>query len=412
MIPRSILLIVLGLLTVCGSCGRPPYRTAELPVGVAPTVRLKLGEYRGTARFSSQGPSLVECWRAGQLVDRFYGAFELNVALSGGGLSLMDENLGGLARRLSKIAFLPGSNPAKFQFQGKTYRGNLEIICSRETTSFTAINELDIESYLKGVLPAEMGKRLPEEYEALKAQAVAARTYALYKLQNQKGDNRYLHATVLDQVYQGYDSEMQLSNRAVEETRGQVLTYRGQLICAYYHAICGGSTEDVSNVWGGKQEAYLTSVPDGDFCSWAKTYLWQESFTAEELLEKVVSHSRAENLKWPRERDSLKSVEILSRMKSGRVRELLIETASHKYILKSDDIRWALNRTEGEIRILASTLFEMTLRRDSSGNIISVDFFGRGKGHGVGMCQCGAIGRSRKGYDYDHILKSYYTGAH
>lgn len=324
----------------------------------------------------------------------------------------MDENLGGLARGLSKIVFLPGSNPVTFRFQGKTYRGKLEIACGADAKSFTAINELDIESYLKGVLPAEMGERLPEEHEALKAQAVAARTYALYKLQNQKGDDRYLHATVLDQVYQGYDSEMQLSNRAAEETRGQVLTYRGQLICAYYHAICGGSTEDVSNVWGEKQEAYLTSVPDGDFCSWAKTYLWQESFTAEELLEKVSSHPEGKKAYLMQKGDRLRSVKILSRMKSGRVRELLIETTSHKYILKSDDIRWALNRTEGEIRILASTLFELTLRRDSSGNIISVDFSGRGKGHGVGMCQCGAIGRSREGYDYDQILKSYYTGAH
>jgi len=322
----------------------------------------------------------------------------------------MDENVGGLARGLAKIVFLPGSNPAKFQFLGKSYRGSLEIICSREAESFTAIDELDIESYLKGVLPAEMGERSPEEYEALKAQAVAARTYALYKLQSQKGEDRYLHATVLDQVYQGYDSERQLSNRAVEETRGQVLTHRGRLICAYYHAICGGSTEDISNVWGGRQEAYLTSVPDGDLCSWAKSYLWQESFTSEELLEKVSSHPEGEKAYLVQKGDRLKSVEILSRMKSGRVGELLIETTSHRYILKSDDIRWALNRTEEKIKILPSTLFELTLRRDSSGNIISVDFFGSGKGHGVGMCQCGAIGRSRKGYGYDQILKTYYTG--
>jgi stage II sporulation protein D len=343
-------------------------------------------------------------------VDRFYGAFELNVALSGGGLSLMDENLGGLARGLSKIVFLPVSQPAKFRFQGKNYRGSLEIICSREAGSFTAINELDVESYLKGVLPAEMGERSPEEYEALKAQAVAARTYALFKLENQEGEDRYLHATILDQVYEGFDSEMQLSNRAVEETRGQVLTYRGQLICAYYHAICGGSTEDISAVWGGEQEPYLTSIPDNNFCSWAKTYLWQESFTAEELLEKVSSHPEGKKGHPVEKDDRLKSVEILSRTKSGRVGELLIETTSHKYILKSDDIRWALNRTEGKIKILPSTLFELTLRRDSNGNIISVDFFGRGKGHGVGMCQCGAIGRSRRGYRYNQILESYYTG--
>jgi stage II sporulation protein D len=395
---------------VFACCGRPPRRVAEPSPGVPPTVRLKLGEYRGTAVFSSQGPSLVECWRAGQLVDRFYGTFELGVALSEGGLSLVEENLGGLARGLSKIVFLPVSQPAKFRFQGKNYRGSLEIICSREAGSFTAINELDVESYLKGVLPAEMGERSPEEYEALKAQAVAARTYALFKLENQEGEDRYLHATILDQVYEGFDSEMQLSNRAVEETRGQVLTYRGQLICAYYHAICGGSTEDISAVWGGEQEPYLTSIPDNNFCSWAKTYLWQESFTAEELLEKVSSHPEGKKGHPVEKNDRLKSVEILSRTKSGRVGELLIETTSYKYILKSDDIRWALNRTEGKIKILPSTLFELTLRRDSNGNIISVDFFGRGKGHGVGMCQCGAIGRSRRGYRYNQILESYYTG--
>lgn len=353
---------------------------------------------------------MVECWKAGQLVDRFYGTFELEVALLEGGLSLVDENLGELARRLSKIVFLPSWQPAKFHFQGKNYRGSLEIICSREAGSFTAINELDMESYLKGVLPAEMGERSPEEYEALKAQAVAARSYALFKLQNQEGEDRYLHATVLDQVYQGFDSEMQLSSRAVEETRGQVLTYRGRLICAYYHAICGGFTEEISAVWGGEQEPYLTSIPDGDFCSWAKDYLWQESFTAEELLEKVSSHPEGKKGYLIEKGDRLKSVEILSRAKTGRTRELLIESASRKYILKSDDIRWALNRTEGKIRILPSTLFELTLRRDSNGNIISVDFFGKGKGHGVGMCQCGAIGRSRKGYRYDQILECYYTG--
>jgi stage II sporulation protein D len=408
---RALTLLTLISLLLCFSCGRPPRRVAEPTLGAGPNVRLKLGSFQ-EAKISSGGGALIECWRGGEIKGRFYGSFELMVSISGGRISLEDQNLGGLAGDLTKIVVSPGSNSPRFRFQERTYRGNLELFSGPEDRGFIAVNELDMESYLKGVLPAEMGQRAPEEYEALKAQAVAARTYALYKLSNQKGAEDYLHATVLDQVYRGYDSELPLSNRAVDETRGQVLLHRGQLISAHYHAICGGFTEDVSNVWGGEQKRYLSSVEDDDFCSWPASYLWEESFTPQELLEKVTSYTKEKNLDPEVANDTLRSVRVLLRMKSGRVRELLVETTNKRYVLRSDSIRWALSRTDVEIKILPSTMFGVALRQDSTGKIISIDFFGRGKGHGVGMCQCGAIGRARKGHRYDQILEHYYTGTH
>ena len=158
------------------------------------------------------------------------------------------------------------------QVNGKGYRGWVEIR-KKKNGLLLVVNELDIEEYLKGVVAAEIP---PDwEFEALKAQAVASRTYALY--QKQSAGNRPYHilATVDSQLYSGNRGEHPQTVRAVQETRGVVITYQGEIIPAFYHSSCGGHTENAAELWG-IDEPFLKGV-DCECQEISKYGLWEPS---------------------------------------------------------------------------------------------------------------------------------------
>jgi stage II sporulation protein D len=265
---------------------------------------------------------------------------------------------------------------------------------------------IDIELYLQGVLPGEIGERDESEFEAVKAQAVAARTYAVWRLSTLQ-DDKHLKNSIDDQLYLGAGAEIDLLNKAVRQTEGLIMTYNNKPISAYYHAVCGGSTAPIEKIWDSKKIPYLEGSIDGNYCQWAKTFFWSEEFSGAQLTQNLSAYFNQLGELPQKGFGKLTAIEFKKDDSIGRMVELKVTTSTGKFIVKSDRIRWALKRPSSAGAILPSTRFNARIFK-SNGAIESMELVGAGNGHGIGMCQCGAIGRSRSGQSCDKILESYY----
>jgi stage II sporulation protein D (peptidoglycan lytic transglycosylase) len=269
---------------------------------------------------------------------------------------------------------------------GKRFRGWLELRKKRNGL-LLVINDLDLEEYLNGVVAAEM----PHDWEgeALKAQAVAARTYALYRKRTSGRRPYHIFSTVNSQVYNGGRGERGSAAEAVRATRGLVLVYRGKIIPAFYHANCGGHTEDASVLWG-IDEPYLKGV-DCE-CQRIVTHgLW----------EKRISLSAVSNAlrRMGYRVGDISDLSIGGLTPAGRVNEIRVGSGGLTFTVPGEALRTTLGNTA-----LPSLFFEL----EKSGN--EAVFSGRGSGHGVGMCQWGAQEMAQRGYTFDAILSHYYPG--
>ncbi|QQS37648.1 MAG: SpoIID/LytB domain-containing protein [Ignavibacteriales bacterium] len=297
----------------------------------------------------------------------------------------------------------PEDSTELINFNSKNYRGKLRFLNSDD--GIKIINVINIEDYLKGVLPSEMPLGKGDiNLEALKAFSICARSYTLLKLE--KASNVFdLYVDVRDQVYGGADTEKQLSNRAVEETRGTVLFYDNKLATTFYHSTCGGKTENSVNVFTKGELPYLSGVGDGEpsYCSISPRFKWKEVISRSELIKRFKNASVISG-----ENFELENIEIKSRFESGRVSELSITLVENEEDQKTislygNNIRSVI-RTADNKSILFSNWFDVSI----DGN--DVVFSGRGYGHGVGMCQYGAINMSHQGKDFREIINHYFPG--
>lgn len=296
---------------------------------------------------------------------------------------------------------------------GKRYRG--ELIVSRSAAGLLVVNRLHMEDYLRGVVPLEIGKRAPGEEAAVAAQAVAARTYAHVRVTNSTARAYDVVATVQDQVYGGADAETPLADAAVWATRGIVLMYGGRVVNAPYHSTCGGTTAEVSEVWyRSRDEPYLQRVSDrvadSDrfYCDPSPRFRWTRELRRSTLdaaldryLEQYVSVRGARV-------GTVRELRVDATTESGRVARLAIHTTRGQYHLRGNDVRFVMRAPNGEI--LNSTYFSVRSEQDNAGHLARATFEGGGYGHGIGMCQWGAIGRARAGFDFRSILSTYYRG--
>jgi len=272
--------------------------------------------------------------------------------------------------------------------------------------SISVINHVDIESYIKGVIPKEMPLGKGEEnFEALKAFAICARTYTLMKMKREKNFDLYIDTR--DQVYGGVDVEKLISNKAVDETKDLILTYNNKPAIVFYHSTCGGKTEDVKNIFGIDTAYYLSGVDDGinPYCSISPSFEWEEVFSSSLFIERLKLAGLVDSLF-----DVLENIYIVNRFESGRVNELRIELSSSEtgekksISLFGNNIRGII-RTANNKSILKSIWFDLTL--DENKNVI---IHGKGYGHGVGLCQWGAVSQSRAGIKFKEILSHYFPG--
>ncbi len=272
---------------------------------------------------------------------------------------------GKLVMRISSaVEFIPCS---RLIINNLPYRGTLIVVNTGEKNLF--INKVHVEDYLKSVVSCELRTN---EIEALKAQAVCARSYALAVKRNKYYD---LVNTQTDQVYGGMSKENELAIRAVNETRGEVLMYGNKIIPAFYSACCGGRTRR-----GNKP--YLRSVTC-KFCSWSPNYSWRVEYRLKEI-EKKLGYG-------------IKRIIIKRKDRYGRVEEMeIIDEHGKSHKLNELEMRSVFN--------LKSNWFKLKI----SGH--RVRFIGHGYGHGYGLCQSGAVGMARAGYNYRRILRHYFKG--
>ncbi|MBI1909536.1 MAG: SpoIID/LytB domain-containing protein [Deltaproteobacteria bacterium] len=262
--------------------------------------------------------------------------------------------------------------------------------------------EIELENYLLGVLAGEV----PEDWpiEALKAQAVAARTYALYRRSNPRSELYDLETTVEDQVFKnpskGHPSP-KVSKRfrqAVAETAGEVLTSgemptpEAGLIPAYYHSCCGGQTEAASSVWGGLDSGLPAPIKD-PYCKACPNFSWEERIPKAEITPLLFETEGEEG-------KETMTLTIQNRDPAGRVQQLSIRQNGKSRLITANDFR----RTVGYQR-LKSSWFDFKEEEEA------YIFSGHGSGHGVGLCQWGAKGMAERGFPYSEILKFYYPQA-
>ena len=296
----------------------------------------------------------------------------------------------------------------------RSYRG--ELLLWAAGGRVTVVNLLDLESYLCAVLPLELGPQPPARAEALKAQAVAARSYTLSMLGRWQNRGFDLLATVEDQVYGGRSAERAGCSEAVEETRGEVALCEGRPVRAFYSSTCGGHTASPDEVWKRPPESCLRGVRDrtgrveGSFCKASPHFRWKQEWTGTELdqvLGKSIPRVRSD---WSRKKAGrLTGIEIVDRSPSQRVARLKLKFAHGSVELRGDEIRWVLRRPNGEG--LRSALLTKVDVRKKGGRISRVRIEGQGYGHGVGMCQFGAMGMAEAGYRHDQIIRFYYRGS-
>jgi stage II sporulation protein D len=297
---------------------------------------------------------------------------------------------------------------------GRQYRGEA-LIMARGAGRVTAINVVDMEAYLLGVVPREIGRRPASEIEAIKAQAVAARTYGIGSLGSRQSSGFDVYATVMDQVYGGMQDEDSVVSRAVRETRGEILTHNGTPILAYYSSTCGGSTAAIEDSWPWRAPLpYLKSVSDRVpgtdqyYCSTSSRFSWSTRWTRDQLIavlsETLRSHTRGAASGVRR----IDDVRIAGRNRSDRA-TVLLTADGRDYTLRADSVRWTLRPQPGPAILNSSRLSDLSVERGADGAVTSLEVHGGGWGHAIGMCQVGAMGRARAGQSYSQILRAYYT---
>lgn len=269
----------------------------------------------------------------------------------------------------------------KLKWRGVSYPGEFHII--RKGSEIWVINVASVEDYLTGILAKEMNASW--DLEALKAQAVASRSYALYMIKNPKSREYDIEATQMDQVYDGLPSAASRIHEAVRTTMGQRLTYRNQITKTLFHSRCGGTTEIPEAIWGSSMPGYQRKACP--YCQ-QNPYNWSLKFPIESLKNKLSSYfSHFENI--------FNLTPTLG--SSGRVFFVDFFSGLDRKRFRAEELRNLLGYDK-----LKSSFFTCKI----SGNELKIE--GHGYGHGVGMCQFGARYFAQTGKDYKGILDYYY----
>lgn len=349
-----------------------------------------------------------------------------------------------LPRRALRVEIVQGQDAA-MSIEGRMHRGIFEFAVN-SAHRMLVIGIMDVDDYLKGVVPREMPASWP--LEALKAQAVVARTYAYANRNRHAADNFDLCTlSTCCQAYGGVAWEHPNSNRAVDETRGVIIFFNGRPASTFYHSDSGGHTESVENVWGGSPQLFLVGAPDPFPALAGSTHTSWHAEITQQAIQSIVRHNRGDV-------GTVLSISIARRFASGRVAELVITgtrgtvtyTRQQARLFDGTPGLFALRSTMYNVSANTAPLFvhngqsvhrvaslqnahmatasgqhvlpvrEQHVVEGSMGSIVvnavptSFVFSGSGWGHGVGMSQWGARGMAERGHTFRDILLHYYSG--
>jgi stage II sporulation protein D len=439
------LVVVLALAACCASCAPsvPPPESSPIPEGPVPSPRPAPSPSPTpaprpeTAAVSRTWFTIGLVWDVDTLTLAPVGTARLGGPASGTmeaheRLSVRVTKQGALARvtgprgsrqytlwptdTLTMAAEGESLGQGLVRWGGKTWRGELRVFVNPRK-KLTLATRLPIETYLLGVIPGEIGPLAEDLLEAGRAQTIAARSFSLYYLGRRGVEGFDLFATVEDQVYGSVESEKPLATRCVESTAGEVALYRGAPIRANYSSTCGGISTDVWEAWPEPPRPYLISQRDrdgdGDYCSASPHYRWREEWSASEFLATLKNFGPTYGVHLPQGGlGELIDVQVQSRSRSGRVWWLVVTTTKGEVRIPAYSLRQVIRRPGNPAAILRSTLFKVDVRRDpSSRRALAVVASGAGSGHGVGLCQTGALGMARRGRRGEQILQHYFPGA-
>ena len=274
----------------------------------------------------------------------------------------------------------------RIRWNGRDYGGFLELL--RNADGVTLVNEVPLEEYVAGVLRAEASEKWP--VEALRAQAIAARTYGAYHRLLGIGKPYHLVASTAHQQYAGRVGAGSPVWAAASETAGQVLLWEGELFPAFYHTESGGFTEDPRTVFGTRSMPALRSVRC-EFSTGSPHFYWALDLKLSDLTEIMRRHDVAVG--------TVSGIDVIERTPSLRATWVVVQGSRGRVRLRGNDLRRMIGYD-----VLKSTLFAVAVYGDTA------QFAGRGYGHGVGLCQWGAKGMAEQGYVARQILEFYYPG--
>ena len=387
----------------------------------ATMLNVMLGESLASAVVSAEGDYQILDGNAGKSLLKMSEGSDAKLTISGNALHINGQKVGS-----SIITLKPNSSSARVLYNDVAYRGTLRIIY--DGSSIKVINNVSLEDYTKGVLPSEMSPSWNKE--ALKAQAVAARTFALYsKSRQHSASSGYeLCGSSHCQVYSGSGGETDATNQAVDATYGQVMYYNNQIIYAAFHASSGGATENSENVWGSYMP-YLRSVTDDD--SRSPYHNWTARFTVAQVEKKLASSGKGVGTL-----QSLAMVPVSSgdsvtgRSSSGRAYGIKFTGSSGNITLTGEQARStfglksamfnirtertaastaAASKSTSKSKVVDAAPDAMSNTTMKLQGVDSIVFEGHGFGHGLGMAQYGANAMAAAGSTYDQILHHYYT---
>ena len=291
--------------------------------------------------------------------------------------------------------------------------------------NFSLVNDVPLETYLRGVVPYEIGANAPQE--AIAAQTIIARTYALRNLRRFVTDDYQLCATVHCQVYKGISGATSKTDRAIANTRGMVLTYENELVDALYSSTTGGVTASFDDVWEGEQRPYLKPIIDAPQPLWdleryplanermlrsfldlnqgfnetgLKIFRWQKQRKIADLNKDLRKYLKKVNHPL-KDFATIQNMEIVKRSRSGRILTLLVATDLGNIKLHKNEVRSAFEPP-------VSTLFYLDPVYGENKQLDAYIFTGGGFGHGVGLSQNGSYNLARLGWSADRILAFYY----
>ncbi|NWF61263.1 MAG: SpoIID/LytB domain-containing protein [Fischerella sp.] len=317
-------------------------------------------------------------------------------------------------------------NEGKKPNNTRLYAGRLQLQPNAYGT-YTLVNQVPLETYLRGVVPYEIGAQAP--MAAMEAQAIIARTYALRNLHRFAADKYQLCADTHCQVYYGLKGVTAVTDRAIASTKGMVLTYNNELVDALYSSTTGGVTAAFSDVWNGDDRPYLKPIVDSLSNIWniaGQNLADENNFQRFIRLQKGFNESKWDLFRWRRETKlediakglqkflkvknspyakfkTIKDMRIVKRSTSGRILKLAVDTDIGTFHLHKDEVRSAFIAP-------VSTLFYLQPLNKGQPKLWGYAFIGGGLGHGVGLSQTGAQNLAKLGWSNERILQFYYPG--
>ncbi|TLD43002.1 MAG: hypothetical protein JETT_0685 [Candidatus Jettenia ecosi] len=311
------------------------------------------------------------------IIDQDQGLQKSTISINKGSISVGSKYYNTNEIRITTL------REGRIEFNNTRYRGEIRIL-QQPNDRFSVIEEVDLESFIAGVVGSEMPKAWNEE--ALRAQAIIARTYAMYK-RKVKQDKAY-HLDMLELAYRGMSNETVRINKIVQETKGIIMVYNWNIFPAYFHSTCGGHTENCSHVFGDDSIPPLRGVVC-NYCNNSKYSLWSKDISKSDIEKKL----KEANI-------YVSNIHTINALDQG-----LGEHCSRIEIISANGTR---EMSANGFRLLIGPNYLYSTAFDSRSNGKSITFSGKGLGHGVGLCQYGAQNMAKNGFGYESILKHYY----